>query len=312
MNDIDAFGSLDARSLRVLLCVLEERSVSGAADRLGVTQSAVSHTIEKLRGQFSDPLFVRDGRGIAPTSRVVALEAPIRRVLHDLRELVTPPVFDPGTARLRFTVAANDFQRDLLLPELYRRGRARVAGLALDIVPSGIPRPDLLRKGHADLLVTPHPPDATDLVQRRLLRDRLVCFYDAAARSAPRSRKSYLAARHITLRFSPGEPARFDLHLASQGVSRNVELTVSNFSAVPSFMRGTDLVATLPSLLGLGLMGNFAWCEAPVDTGRFAMYMVWHERMTRDPAHRWLREQLLAVAADLPKPARSGRRSSAG
>ena len=109
---------------------------------------------------------------------------------------------------------------------------------------------------------------------------------------------------------SPSEPARFDSHLASQGLSRNVELTVSNFSAVPSFMRQTDLVATLPSLLHLGLMEDFDWCEAPVDTGRLAMYMVWHERMTRDPAHRWFREQLLAVAADFPKPARSGRRSS--
>ena len=121
MNDLDDFEGLDARSLRVLLYAIEVSSVSRAAARLGVTQSSVSHTLDKLRRQFDDPLFVRVGCGIAPTERAVGLEQPLRSILDDLRALTTAPVFDPTNTNFRVTIAVNDFQRDLLLPQASRR-----------------------------------------------------------------------------------------------------------------------------------------------------------------------------------------------
>ena len=292
--------NLDARALEVLLRVLETGSVSAAAVRTGVSQSAVSHTLERLRTQFGDPLFVRAGRGITPTRRARELEIPVRALLDDLRALTARQSFDPAGADLHFAVAANDFQRDLLLPTVYRRVRDAGARLRLDVVPSGVPSADVLSHGHVDLLITPHPPEGSDIFQRRLLRDRMVCFFDGDAREPPDTRTQYLAAPHITLQFAPGEQASVDVRLAQQGVARRVELRVAAFSAVASFLRGSDLVATLPSRLQGGLLKGFDRCPVPVDTGPFALYMLWHRRVHRDAAHRWFREQVLSVAKAEP------------
>ena len=108
MKKID-FYSLDGRGLKTFLVVLEEMSVSRAAERLGVTQSAVSHTLDKLRLALGDPLFVRSGRGIAATERAVSLQEPVRQVLDDLKGLTDQRVFDPSIGTLELTIAANDF-----------------------------------------------------------------------------------------------------------------------------------------------------------------------------------------------------------
>lgn len=103
-------------------------------------------------------------------------------------------------------------------------------------------------------------------------------------------------ARHITLRFAPGEQALLDQRLDLQGIGRKLAVTVATLATVAAFLRGTDLVATLPSLLCRGTMQEFAHCPAPVDTGQFAINLLWHRRMHRDPAHQWFR-QLVRTAA---------------
>ena len=298
MKDFDYLG-LDARSLRVFVTVLETGSVSQAAAKLGVTQSAVSHTLDKLRRQLGDPLFVRAGRSIAPTPRALELDAPVRKVLDGLRALTVHSTFEPAAAALRYTIAANDFQRDLLLPALYRRVHSQVKSIAMDVIPSGMPQPDLLNRGGCDLLVTPHPPQGSDIFQQRLLSDRQVCFYDPNRRRPPLSPDDYFEAAHITLLFGAGEQTGLDQRLDARGAQRHIAVTVSNFSGIPAFLRGTNLVATGPSLLSIGFLSDFAWAQAPIDTGEFSMYMVWHRRDHLDPAHVWFRNELRAVAGDV-------------
>ena len=103
-----------------------------------------------------------------------------------------------------------------------------------------------------------------------------MCFHDGDVREAPVERKNYLASRHITLRFGSGEQATIDARLNQQGFARKISLTVANFSAVPAFTHSTNLVATLSRLLQLNLMRDFQICTAPVDTGQFTMYLLWH------------------------------------
>ena len=111
---------LDGNTLTTFLIVLEEMSVSRAAERLGVTQSAVSHTLEKLRVIFDDPLFVRVGRGIESTARARALQASVESVLDDLKSLTDHREFDPLVEPMEFTIAANDFPIQLIFPKLLR------------------------------------------------------------------------------------------------------------------------------------------------------------------------------------------------
>ena len=119
MNKID-YLSLDGSTLRTFLTVLEESSVSRAAERLGVTQSAVSHTLDKLRVILEDPLFVRAGRGIESTARARALRASVESILDDLKSLTNKRKFDPLIEQMSFTIAANYFPIQLIFPKLLK------------------------------------------------------------------------------------------------------------------------------------------------------------------------------------------------
>lgn len=300
MNTIDAFN-LDIRALTVFLAVLDEGSVSTAAVRLGVSQSAVSHTLDRLRQALSDPLFVKSGRGITPTRYAIQAGPHIRQVVDDLRSLSSGPPFSPAQADFTFTVAANDYQRDLLLPPLMRTLRDTAPGIRLQLMPSGIPNADMLRRDICDLIISPHPPAVGDVLQRRLLDDRMVIFYDPDQRNAPESLADYLRSRHIGILFATGERLSLEDSLAAQGLTRDITVTVSNFSGLPGFLKGTDLLATAPSRMSEHLLKGFASTPLPFDIKPFTLLMLWHQRNQDDPAHRWLRQQLVAIAGQLER-----------
>lgn len=303
MNKIDHLG-LDGHALQLFLAVLEEGSVTAAARRLGVTQSAVSHALEKLRGIVADPLFVKSGRGIVATAHARSLAQRARHLLDDMKAFSNAAIFDPASAQLSFAIAANDFQRDLLLPTLFQRIAASVARIDMRIVPSGRPTADMLRDGHCDLLITPRPPSGIDIFQKRLLQDRYVCFYDSRKRQAPRTTKDYLGARHIVVVYPDNERLEFDRRLATNDIARDIAISVPSFYGVPAFLRGTDMLASMPSLLGRSMLKDFATAPIPLKGGRagelthLPMYVAWHQRFQNDPAHVWMRRQLEAIAAE--------------
>lgn len=301
MNPIDTFN-LDVRALGTFLAVLDEGSVSRAAVKLGVSQSAVSHTLERLRQALGDPLFVKSGRGIAPTRYALQAGPHVRQVLDDLRALSSGPPFSPASAEFTFTVAANDYQRDLLLPPLVNRLRAQAPGIRLQVIPSGIPSADMLRKEVCDLIISPHPPEASDIIQRRLLEDHMVVFFDPQRRQAPATLADYLRAEHIGILFGAGEKMALEGSLSARGLSRRVAVTVSNFSGLPGFLKGSDLLATAPARMSEHLLKGFAHAPMPFDYKPFTLLMLWHQRNQTDPAHRWLRQQLIDVAEGMAAP----------
>ncbi|WP_300300269.1 LysR family transcriptional regulator [Ferrovibrio sp.] len=294
--------ALDGHSLQLFLAVLEEGSVTAAAARLGLTQSAVSHSLQKLREIARDPLFVKSGRGIIATGHAHALAEQARRLLDDMQAFSSGAQFEPASADLDLTIAANDFQRDLLLPTLLRQLEAATRSVRLRAIPSQLPSAEMLRENRCELLISPVPPAGTDMLQKRLLSDRYVCYYDAAMRSPPRRADDYLQARHVTVVYSDNERLQFDKRLLAAGHRREVAVSVPNFSGVPAFLRGTPMLASLPSLLRDGLMRDFAQVPIPLPeiyqqgVGDLPMYMVWHRRVQNDPAHIWLRAQVERAA----------------
>lgn len=286
---------LDGHLLQLLLAVVDSGSVTGAAQRLGVTQSAVSHLLDKLRTITGDPLFVKSGRGIAPTARAEALAAEARSLLRQLQHFAHSGDFDPARWQTTLTIAANDFQRDLLLPALAARLRAQAPGVTLRVIPSAIPRLEMLRNDECQLIISPRPPDGADIVQKRLFEDPYRVFYDPAVREAPQSAADYLAAGHATVVYEPRRSLDLDQHLAARGVHRRFAVLVPNFSALPAFLRGTALLATVPGLLARQTFTGLASCAPPLACPTLPMYAIWHARYQQDAAHRWLRAQLDAV-----------------
>lgn len=294
MSKIDEFN-LDARLLRLLVAVVEAGSITGAANELGVTQSAVSHLLGRLRAIAGDPLFVKAGRGIVSTACAVELAGQARALLAAMEAFTRGIRFEPASWRTTFIVAANDFQRDVLLPTLARRLRDAAPGVALRVIPSDVPTLELLRGGGCDLVVSPRPPDGADVMQKRLFEDRWRVYYDAAARPAPQGRRDWLAADHATVVYEPRRPLALDQALAEAGVLRHFTVMVPGFAGLPAFLRGSPLLATAPARLGQGLLREFASVPVPVPCPPLAMYMIWHRRHHEDPAHRWMRGQLEAA-----------------
>ncbi len=298
MNRADHLA-LDGHSLRLLVTVLEEGSVTGAANRLGLTQSAVSHALDRLRAITGEPLFVKSGRGIVATAHARELAAQAQDILDRLKAFSARTRFEPAAARLAVTIAANDFQRDLLLPGLFHRVRAQTADFRLRVIAAGTPAPELLRTDRCDLLLTPRPPEGADILQKLLLEDQYVCYYDDTVRAAPRTEHDYLAAGHIAVVHDDRGPLQFDLELGARGIHRDVVATVQSFSGVAAFLRASPLLATLPAMLVHGALRGFASCPLPFGAHRLPMYLVWHQRNHLDPAHVWLRDEVQAVAGAL-------------
>ncbi|MDP3699895.1 MAG: LysR family transcriptional regulator [Hylemonella sp.] len=288
---------LDGHLLRLLLAVVEAGSVTGAAQRLGVTQSAVSHLLDKLRAITGDPLFVKSGRGIVATARAEELAAEARELLRHLQHFARSEDFDPARWQATLTIAANDFQRDLLLPALAARLRQSAPGVALRVIPSAIPRLEMLRNDECQLVISPRPPEGSDIVQKRLFEDPYRVFYDPAVREAPRDEADYLASDHATVVYEPRRSLDLDQHLAAKGLQRRFAVMVPSFSALPAFLRGTPLLATVPGLLARQTFTGLANCPPPVHCPTMPMYAIWHARYQQDAAHRWLRAQLEAVVA---------------
>jgi DNA-binding transcriptional LysR family regulator len=296
------WSDLDARLLLLLVAVVETGSITAAAQRLGVTQSAVSHLLDKLRGITGDALFVKSGRGIVATARAEAMALRARELLGELERFARSGDFDPATWQTTFTIAANDFQRDVLLPGLARRLREQAPGVALRVIPSNIPSLELLRLEHCQLVISPRPPEGSDILQKRLFEDRYRVFYDPAERSAPATRAEYLAADHVTVVYEPRRALDLDQQLAGRGIQRHFAVMVPGFAGVPAFLRGSELLATAPGLMQRGLLQGLASAEVPVPCPTLPMYMIWHLRHQQDPAHRWLREQLEVVAQPVALP----------
>jgi len=272
--------------------VLEEGSVTRAADRLGITQSAVSHTLDKLRAIFGDPLFVRSGRGILPTERAKALRGPVQSVIDDLKALTDDRAFDPSRARMEFTVAANDFQRELLFPALTKAFDKEGIDVRFRFLAPGVPAANLLNEARCQFIVSPFPPDGTEIFQLQLFRDRMVCFYDPNMRNAPRSWKEFAASDHIEVRFPNHTSALLALGSVDTSKLKQPRITVPNFGDVAAFMKGSRLITTQMSAMKLGMLAKFELAKLPFKCAPIALYLIWHRRDQNDPAHNWLKNRI--------------------
>lgn len=290
----NSYLNLDIRALNTFLIIIETGSITATANQLNVTQSAVSHGLEKLRGIFQDELFLRAGRGIKPTPRAKQLHEDLKPLLANIKALTEIADFKPKQAKTNWTVAANDFQRDLLLPDFYQKVSQQVEHFTLNVIPSEIPAADLLRNDAVNLAISPMPPDAPDIMQKRLFSTQSHCFYDPNCRSAPTTESDFKQAEYISLTFTAGKFIAQE-NPTALAIENKVHVRVSNFAGLASFLRGSELLAIAPVMMKNNLLAGFAETPLPYEPPELNMYMLWHQRYQNDSTHKWLREQLLAV-----------------
>jgi len=286
----------DGRTLTTFLTVLEETSVSRAADRLGISQSAVSHKLEKLRRVFDDPLFVRVGRGIEPTARAIALRAPAESVLDGMRSLTYRRDFDPLVEEMKFTIATNDFPTQLIFPKLLRELNDEGIDLRIRFIPSGIPSASTLRASRYRLLITPMPPDDPDLVKESLVKSRMAVFFDPGIRTPPETWEQYVASEHVEVQFGDTEASIMALPSVDMSDFKPPRITVPNFGSLAHMITGTDRITTQLDVMKLGLLGDLDVAPLPIDTKSVDLFLVWHRREHDDPAHQWFRQRIIEIS----------------
>ena len=290
---------IDGRLLRLFLIVFEEQSVTRAAARLDLTQSAVSHGLDKLRKIIKDPLFVRSGRGITATYVAAQMVEDVRGLLRDMRSLSEPRGFKLEAVVGKFVIAASDILWPLLLSDLFIAITAQAPNLDLRIVNAGPDATNPLREGHVDLVLTPILPEGGEFKQQKLFEDEYVCFFDPKCTDAPKTLDDYLSRHHARIVFSAIETNLIDQLLSNMGKSRRIALQVPSFAGLPGLMKGTELIALLPSSIRGSIMIDFDVGPSPVMIDDLKMYQIWHSRDDTSPLHGWIRTFLKKLASKI-------------
>ena len=294
MNKFDYLG-LDGKSLRTFLTVFDEASVSIAAERLDVSQSAVSHTLDKLRTIFDDPLFVRVGRGIRPTARARALRASVEPALGVLKSLTDQREFNPLVEQMEFTIASNDFPIQLIFPKLLNELSEEGIDLRIRFIPSGIPSVSILRASRYRMLITPTPPDDPDLEKVSLMQSRMEVFYDPTVRKPPKTWKQFAKSRRVEVRFSDTESSLMALPSIDVSKIAPPAISVPNFSLLAPMIKGTDRITTQLAVMKLGLLKDLDSAPLPLKTDTLNLFLIWHRRENDDPAHQWFRQRIIGT-----------------
>jgi DNA-binding transcriptional LysR family regulator len=288
---------LSGHLLRALLVLLEEASVTRAAQRLNLSQPATSLILKQLRDIFGDPLLVRGQGGMVRTERAEILRRSAHQALHDLDALlVQPDDFDPSESRQTFTIAMPDHILPLMLNGVMRefRRQAPLARLAIRALGPEYDFEGALASGTADLVISNWPTPPPHLRMSVLFEDQFICLVDSAHRFTrqPPTSEDYLAAAHV----APSDYAIMqrgvvETHLSGLRLTRERRVVTSYFSMAPYLLPGTDLVFTVTrhyaehfvDVLPLSII------ECPIDYPKIRFYQLWHERAQHSPTHRWLR-----------------------
>ena len=283
---------VDFAALHTLHAVQDHGSFTRAAEALGVTQSVVSYTIEKLRKVFDDPLFVRfDGRQ-KTTARCETILETTRNMMDDFLRLAEPDTLDMTQVEARLVIACNYYERIVLIPDMVKHLRAVAPKLELEIVSSADIGPDQLIRSHADLLIGPFQRNDAAFYSAKLFDEHYVCVIDPAhpAAMAPLTLEAYLGLEHIEITYGDLWTSGYQQQLAQSGHQMRIPIRVPSPAGLPKLIAGSPFVATVPRRLADHFKSELTILECPVPAP-FDVRMIWTGRVHKSPLHATLRKE---------------------
>jgi DNA-binding transcriptional LysR family regulator len=304
--------NIDLRVLRCFVALMEDRSVSRTADRLGLTQPAISHTLARLRTLFDDPLLLRAQGGMTPTPRALELDRTVRHILAEVGKLGSPAEpFDPAVSKSTFVLTATEYGEYVLAPRLFAGLESLAPYCSIEFR-----RPDRnlfagwLERGEIDLRIG-WVRDANALLRSApLFTDRLVCLArrDHAEVRGGLSLDQYLSLPHVRSWVSTTSGHEVDEAVHSIGGGQlRLALRVNSSLAVPAAVARSNLLATVPERLAIGFADRLELqvLELPLKLPAIRYALFWHERSHRDTRHRWLRQLVVRVAKEVGRQGRA-------
>ncbi|MDH4607298.1 LysR family transcriptional regulator [Pseudomonas sp. BN102] len=297
MNDL---RRIDLNLLVVLDALLAEQHVTRAAERLHLSQPAVSHALGRLRDLLGDPLLVRSGGGLVPTPRALELQRPLIETLARVQALLAPSGFDPAASRRKFRLAMSDYGAACLLPALSRALRREALGIDLEISQgSREAMLEQLQNGEIDLAAGVFPELPAPLRSTSLFEEDFACLLERASLPADGSLDlaTYLARPHVLVEMSGGGAAEIERALTRIRERRRIAVRLPHWNVAPELIAGTDLILTVATR-GLRKVEDrsLVIVPPPFVLPGFAFDLAWHQRGTGDPGLDWLRSQVQAAA----------------
>lgn len=297
---------LDLNLLLVFQQLLLDRSVSVAAERLGLTQPAISNALKRLRAVLQDELFLRTSRGMEPTPYALHLAEPVGYALGTLQNaLAHRNGFDPLASERCFRLALTDIGEIYFLPPLMdalaqRAPRVRIETRRPD---AGELKEDMAA-GQVDLAIGLLPDLQSGFFQRRLFHHSYVCLFRRGHPLArpPLSLQQFCELEHVEVRPANTGHSEVAGLIERSGIKPRMRLSVPHFIAVGPILQSTDLVATVPQRFAERVEQAFGLQSSPhpVPLPEIAINLFWHARYHRDPASLWLRQLLVELFADSP------------
>ena len=292
--------SIDLNLLAVFQEVYRERQISGAARRLGLSQSAVSNALARLRRLFGDELFVRTGQGMQPTPFAESVAEPVGAALAQVAlALNQRSAFDPATSTRRFTVAMSDVGEVYFMPALIERCRSVAPQVRISSVRAGsIAMKDEMESGRVDLAIGAFDDVSEALYQRLLFRQPYVSMFRSShpLASGKVTLERFVAAEHLLVDSADSPYERINSLLEKAGIGPATRFRVPHFTAVPYIVSAADLVVTVPEKLAQRAAAPFGLVSItpPLALPVLQTNVFWHRRFNQDPGNGWLR----ALVAD--------------
>jgi DNA-binding transcriptional LysR family regulator len=285
--------------------LLTERSVTRAAARIGLGQSAMSHNLGRLRLLFGDELLTRAADGMRPTPRALALADPVRVTLAQIQAAVLQrEAFDPSTAERTFRIGLADSIEVAIIPGLLARLRSLAPSVSLRL--RSINRLTILEEldtGKLDLGIGVFDLGQVHHKRRALYTDSFLCLFNPSQLnfSTPITLEDYLSVPHVLTSITDDAHGAVDEALAKFKLKRTIALTTPGFLAVPFVVRRAPVITTMPSRLARYFADAFglATSPTPIELPTFAISLLWHASFDHDPGHVWLRQAVASVASEV-------------
>lgn len=286
----------DLNLLRTLDALWRHRHLGRAAEELGVSQPALSHSLKRLREQIGDPLFVKTQSGMQPSARAVELAPVVQALLTTVREQVlVAPGFDARVSNRTFTLAMSDIGEMTFLPALL--AELMVLAPGVDVITVTRPPRDLngaLQRSEVDLVIGFFPDlDGTDVFQQRLFSHGFACLVSSSSPMAKTALtpEKFIDLSHAVVHTESRTHDIVEQYLREHGIRRRQVLRCPHFLGIPHVIAATNLVATVSESISQVLAGNpqLAVKEAPYPFPRYDVKQYWHRCQHEDPGNRWLR-----------------------
>lgn len=297
------WAPIDLNLLIVFDAMLEDRNVTRAGRRVGLSQPAMSHALGRLRYMLKDELFVRTPEGMTPTPRAEELAEPLRHALNEMRQALEPVLFDPATSDRRFTVAVDNYAAIVLVPPLVAAVADAAPAVRLDILPcAAVDVVDGFDHGELDLAIDAADSPVTRFVTAKLFEDRLVLVMRQGhpAGRGPLTARAIAGLAFVEISSIRSDTGILDRWLAASGLERRIALRAPHIS-VASILQQSDLVTLVSRRIAEEFVRDrpLQMRNLPFEVPPEQTMMLWHRRLDRQPAHRWLRDVVQSVSGRL-------------